>query len=127
MTRRLADPPYLAFPFRLGSAPVLAGRGQHIRGQIEQVLFTVPGERVFRPEFGAGVKALLFEPNQSAIWAVTKRRLTASLAEALQGEVDPKSIEVKVYGEDARLIITISYTLAAIGQREHHRFDLGGS
>jgi hypothetical protein len=127
VTRRLADPPYLAFPLRIGSAPRLADRSAHIRGQIEQVLFTAAGERVFRPEFGAGVRALLFEPNHSALWAVTKRRLTASLAEALQGEVDPKSIEVDVSGEDARLVITVSYTLAAIGRRERHRFQAGES
>ena len=38
-------------------------RVRHIREQIEQVLFTDPGERVFRPEFGAGVRRLVFEPS----------------------------------------------------------------
>ncbi len=36
---------------------------RHIREQIEQVLFTDPGERVFRPELGAGMRQLVFEPN----------------------------------------------------------------
>jgi len=128
MARRLADPPYLAFPFRMGGdGPELATRGYHIRGQIEQVLFTLAGERVFRPDFGAGVKALLFEPNSSPMWAVTKLRLMSSLATALAGEVDPKSLEVTVTGEDAQLIITVAYTLAAIGHRERYRFNLGGN
>ena len=35
----------------------------HIRDLIEQVLFTSPGERVMRPDFGAGLLALVFEPN----------------------------------------------------------------
>ena len=127
MARRLVDPPYLAFPFRMGTdAPVLASRSEHIRGQIEQVLFTLPGERVFRPEFGAGVKALVFEPNDTPLWQITKRRLLASLAEALQGEVDPKSIEVTVSGDDASLTIAIAYTLAAVGYRESQLFELGG-
>lgn len=125
MERRLTDPPYLAFPFRMENGePRLASRAEHIRGQIEQVLYTLAGERVFRPEFGAGVKALLFEPNRSAMWQVTRRRLLASLAEALAGEVDPKSIEVEVSGEEEKLIISISYTLAAIDQRERQRFSL---
>mgnify|MGYP001560183080 CR=1 FL=1 len=130
MARRLIDPPYLAFPFHFpadGSAPALARRSEHIRGQIEQVLFTLPGERVFRPEFGAGVKALVFEPNGTPLWQITKRRLLASLADALQGEVDPKSIEVEVSGEDATLTIAIAYTLAAIGHRESQLFTLGAS
>ena len=128
MARRLVDPPYLAFPFRMGgNAPALASRSAHIRGQIEQVLFTLPGERVFRPEFGAGVKALVFEPNDTPLWQITKRRLLASLAEALQGEVDPKSIEVAVSGDDASLTIAIAYTLAAVGARESQLFTLGGA
>ena len=126
MERRLTDPPYLAFPFRMENGrPRLATRSEHIRGQIEQVLYTLAGERVFRPEFGAGVKALLFEPNRSAMWQITRRRLLASLAEALAGEVDPKSIEVEVSGEEEKLIISITYTLATIGQRERQQFSLG--
>jgi len=132
--RRLADPPYLAFPLAVehpradGAAarPRLATRGEHVRGQIEQVVFTVAGERVFRPEFGAGAKALLFEPNATPLWQVTQRRLAATLAEALAGEVDPRSLEVEVRGDDAQLLIRIAYTLAAIGQREDHLFRLGG-
>jgi Bacteriophage baseplate protein W len=128
MARRLVDPPYLAFPLAIDAdAPRLAARAEHIRGQIEQVLFTLPGERVFRPEFGAGVKALVFEPNDTPLWQITKRRLLASLADALQGEVDPKSIEVDVSGEEATLTIAIAYTLAAIGQRDSQVFTLGGS
>lgn len=126
MARRLIDPPYLAFPFSMGTTgPRLASRATHIRGQIEQVLFTLPGERVFRLEFGAGVKVLVFEPNSTPLWQITKRRLLASLAEALQGEVDPKSIEVSVSGDEDQLTITISYTLAAIGHRESQVFTVG--
>lgn len=128
MARHLVDPPYLAFPLRMDAqGPRLAGRSEHIRGQIEQVLFTLPGERVFRPEFGAGVKTLVFEPNDSPLWQVARRRLLASLAEALQGEVDPRSLDVQVEGVDATLQIRISYTLAAIGHRDAQLFSLGGA
>ncbi len=125
MTKRLIDPPYLSFPFRIdGNGGKTADKKQHIRGQIEQVLFTLPGERVFRPDFGAGVRALVFEPNSSALWQVTRQRLIASLAEALQGEVDPKSLEVEVTGDGATLEIEISYTLATIGVRDSQSFNV---
>ncbi len=130
MARRLADPPYLAFPLRFEGGtearPRLASRTEHIRGQIEQVLFTLAGERVFRPELGAGLKALLFEPNAAPLWQITQRRLAASLAEALAGEVDPRSLEVAVEGQEGELVIRIAYTLAAIGRREERTFKLGG-
>ncbi len=125
MERRLVDPPYLAFPFRVRAGRAeLADRARHVRDQIEQVLFTQAGERVFRPEFGAGVRALVFEPNSAAIWQVTRQRLLASLAEALAGEVDPRSIEVDVAGEAGRLNITVGYTLATIGYRQQQTFEV---
>ena len=34
----------------------LTGAGDHVRDLIEQVLFTAPGERVNRPEFGTPIK-----------------------------------------------------------------------
>ena len=123
--RRLADPPFLAFPFRVGdSGPELSDRSRHLREQIEQVLFTNPGERVFRPDFGAGVKTLIFEPNTSPLWTITRKRLIASLAEALKGEVDPRSLAIDVAGEEEKVFVTISYTLATLGHSEEQRFSV---
>ena len=126
MALTLSDPPYLAFPLRVKSdGGELANRARHARDQIEQVLFTNPGERVFRPDFGAGVRALVFEPNADVLGGITKKLLLSSLAEALYGEVDAKSIEVDVQGDEAELRIVISYTLAAIGHREQQVFTVG--
>ncbi len=123
--QHLSDPPYLAFPFRIGAdGAQTSGRARHVREQIEQVLFTNPNERVFRPEFGAGVKKLIFEPNASALWEVTRKRLTASLADALKGEVDPRTLEVSVRGEDEKLIVAIAYNLTTIGRTERHQFEV---
>lgn len=128
---RLPDPPYLRFPFGAerpdgAGAPAMSRRVAHVREQIEQVLFTNPGERVFRPEFGGGLKRLVFEPNNSVLWETTRKRLASTLAETLQGEVDPKTIEVEVIGETERLAIRVSYVLATIGYREVHGFPISG-
>jgi uncharacterized protein len=122
----LPSPRYLAFPFRIGDAGALtADRSQHVRHQIEQVLFTNPGERVFRTEFGAGVQALVFEPNDSALAAVTRKRLVSTLAEALTGEVDPRTLTVEVVSEDEKVFIVVSYTLATLGHTERQEILLG--
>lgn len=123
---RLSSQQYMAFPFRIGATgPDASDRIGHVREQIEQVLFTNPGERLFRPEFGAGIRALLFEPNATALWEVTHKRLIASLAEALFGEVDPKTLEVEVSGQGEKMMISVGYTMAAIGHRENHQISLG--
>ena len=123
---RLTAPIYLSFPFRVDAGgPRVSERSRHVREQIEQVLFTIPGERVFRPEFGAGIRTLVFEPNTSPLWEVTRKRLIASLAEALKGEVDPRTLEVEVEGEGEKLVVVISYTLATLGHTERHRIPVG--
>lgn len=122
----LPSPRYLAFPFAIGAAgAATAERAPHVRQQIEQVLFTNPGERVFRPEFGTGVQALVFEPNDSALTEVTKKRLVATLAEALSGEVDPRTLVVDVKSDDEKIFIVISYALATLGHSERHEILIG--
>jgi phage baseplate assembly protein W len=122
----LPSPRYLAFPFCIEErGAATADRSQHVRQQIEQVLFTNPGERVFRPEFGAGVQALVFEPNDSALATVTKKRLVSTLAEALKGEVDPRSLTVDVLAETDKLFVVITYALATLGHSERHQILIG--
>lgn len=121
---------YTHFPFTLGREGAKTTlRIPHIRHQIEQVLFTDPGERWFRPEFGAGIRTLVFEPNSSPLWQITKQRLQASLSDALQGEVSPKDLEIDVRADEEfpeRLIITISYRLAALNHSETVEFEVSG-
>ena len=65
--KRLIDPKYMAFPFRVhpdGVATV--NRQAHVRQLVEQVLFTNPGERVFRLDFGSGVRRMVFEPSSGS-------------------------------------------------------------
>jgi len=119
----LIESQYLTFPFSIGKdGPKTSTRSEHVREQIEQVLFTSPKERVFRPEFGVGVRRLVFEPNNSALRKTTVKRLNASLAEALHGEVDPRTLEIEVSSKDAKLNIQISYILASINKKESHKF-----
>lgn len=124
---RLTDPTYLSFPFEVDAGgPKTVRRREHVREQIEQVLFTVPGERVFRHEFGAGVKRLVFEPYTDALREITHKRLSAALTDVLRGEVDPKTLQIEVAPapgagavlSEQHLVITVSYRLATINSSE---------
>jgi hypothetical protein len=121
----LSETQYLKFPFTVGpNGPQTSSRIDHVREQIEQLLFTSPKERVFRPEFGVGIRRLVFEPNSSALWNITHKQLLSSLAEALHGEVEPKTLDVQVEQQDSKLIILISYKLAAINRQETQSFTI---
>ena len=123
---RLGTPACLAFPFRVGAAGPAVSRGaDYVREQIEQVLFTTPGERVFRSEFGAGVKTLTFEPNNQPLWEVTRRRILAALTAALRGEIQPSGLDVSVEGTGERIQVVVSYQLASIGVTQRQRFFVG--
>ena len=123
---RLPRVRYMSFPFRIGKAGAQTStRAEHIREQIMQVLFTSPGERVFRPEFGFGARQHVFEPNSVQLWETVQGRLQGSLGEALAGEVDPKTLQVNVSApkdNPERLLVEISYVLAALQKEERHKF-----
>ena len=53
------------FPFHFDGSGRTASTDDddHIRDMIEQLLFTSPGERVNRPDFGSGLLQLVFAPN----------------------------------------------------------------
>jgi len=123
---RLGTPACLAFPFRISaSGPAVSRGAEHVRGQIEQVLFTTPGERVFRAEFGGGVKTLTFEPNNQPLWEVTRRRILAALGAALRGDVQPTSLEVAIGGAAEQLEVVVSYRIASVGVTQRQRFFVG--
>ncbi len=117
----------MSFPFRIEEdGNTVSSRQQHVREQIEQILFTNPAERWYRPDFGIGARALVFEPNQQTLWELVKKRLLATLAEALKGEVLSESLKVDVQGENEKLIINISYQMAALQHSEKLEFILNG-
>ena len=56
-----------------------ADENDHIREMIEQVLFTSPGERVNRPNFGSGLMQLVFAPNSPELAAATQFAVQGAL------------------------------------------------
>lgn len=127
---QLNQPVYTDFPLQLGvQGAETCKRIKHIRHQIEQVLFTDPGERWYRPEFGAGIRSLVFEPQNTTLWQITKQRLQSSLVDALAGEVNAKDIAISVNAHEdfsERLMISISYRLTALNHSETVEFEISG-
>jgi phage baseplate assembly protein W len=90
---------------------------RHVEQLIRQVLLTAPGERINRPDFGCGVRRMLFAPNSE----VTASLAQASVHEALSrwlGSVLAVA-EVKVEVRDEVLEIRIAYALQARQERRY--------
>ena len=84
------------FPFHFDSRgqTAKADDDHHIRDMIEQLIFTNPGERVNRPDFGSGVLQLIFAPNSPELAATVQFTLQAAIQQWLGDLVDLKELEV---------------------------------
>ena len=63
----------LKYPFAIdeggGRAAEESDYEAYVRQLIRQVLLVSPGERINRPDFGAGVRRMVFGPNSTAVAA----------------------------------------------------------
>jgi Bacteriophage baseplate protein W len=88
---------------------------EYIKQLIQQVLFTAQGERINRPDFGAGVKRLVFAPNSPATASLAQTLIFQALTRWLGTLIRTETVEVEAAGE--RLNITIGYTILAKQER----------
>lgn len=101
----------LDFPYRFDGhgRTATTGEDDHVRDLIEQVLFTTPGERVMRPEFGSGLLALVFEPNSTTLAATTRMLVQSALVQYLSHLIYVQGVEVS--NDDGALRVEVRYTL----------------
>lgn len=86
----------------------------HIRDMIEQLLFTNPGERVNRPDFGSGLLDLVFAPNSPELAAALQFSMQAAIQQWLGDLIQVDSLEV--LSEDATLRIELQYVVRRTGE-----------
>jgi phage baseplate assembly protein W len=112
----------IKFPFQFDANGRTARTDEngHIRQMIEQVLFTAPGERVNRPEFGSGLMQLVFAPNSDELAATTQYLVQGALQQWLSDLIQVE--DVQIASEEARLQVTVSYTVRRTGQQQQERF-----
>jgi phage baseplate assembly protein W len=94
---------------------------RHIRQLIEQVLFTVPGERVNRPTFGTPINQLVFAPNSSEIATASQVLIQGSLQQWLDNIIRVESVEVD--SEESTMRVTIQYVVTRTQQRRIETFS----
>ena len=113
---------YLNFPYFTDGRGRTAetGRGRHIRQMIEQVLFTNPGERVNRPDFGCGLRRMVFMPNSQPLAAATQALVKGALQQWLQNEIQVEKVEVTAV--DSVLTVSIAYVNRESGERQVDQF-----
>ncbi len=95
-------------------------RDDHIRDLIRQVLFTSPGERVNRPEFGCALKSLVFAPISDPLVAATQQMIHGALIRWLDPLIAVE--EVAVAQGDGWIEATVIYAVRETGERREDAF-----
>ncbi|MFE4513459.1 GPW/gp25 family protein [Kitasatospora sp. NPDC056783] len=113
----------LAFPFRIDrrGRTADAGYDDHVRDMIEQLLFTSPGERVMRPDFGCGLLDLVFAPNSPELAAALRLSVQAALQRWLGDVIEVAALDV--VSEDNVVRVELSYLVKPTGTRRDDVFE----
>ncbi|PTR05770.1 hypothetical protein C8R32_11616 [Nitrosospira sp. Nsp5] len=116
----------LSYPYRIDGRGRSASDSEEvwIRGLIEQVLFTIPGERVMRPDFGSGILQLVFAPNSPELAAATQMLVQGALQQALVELIIVENLAVEAV--DSTLRITVQYIVRRTEIRQLQTFERGG-
>lgn len=105
-----------AYPFVIDPVSGQAGQSPyatHVDQMIRQILLTTPGERADLPEFGCGLRQLLFAPNSDALQATTQLIIQRSLDLWLSDQIKVQTISVGPGPDNdySQIAVQIAYTL----------------
>jgi len=111
------------FPFHFDERGRTASTddADHVRDMIEQLLFTRPGERVNRPDFGCGLLQMVFAPNSPEIAGALQLTVQAALDRWLGDLIEVR--ELSVDAVDAKLTVDITYALRRTGEEQTQSFS----
>jgi uncharacterized protein len=105
-----------AYPFSIDPLSGQAAQspyGTHVDQMIRQILLTSPGERVELPEFGCGLRQLLFAPNSDGLQSTTKLLVLRALNQWLAGQITVQNVLVSPGpgGDYSQIVVQIQYVL----------------
>lgn len=117
----------------VGFPLLIDGRGRlvspdyddHVRQMIELVLFTAPGQRVNRPDFGCGLLRLVFAPRNAETIAAVQFQTQSQLNQWLGHVIETRSVTVDLLGENA-LRVVVRYLVRRSGREKTATFDRRG-
>jgi phage baseplate assembly protein W len=97
---------------------------EHVEQLMKQVLMTAPGERINRPDFGCGVKRLVFAPMGEATSTLAQSVIYQALTKWLENVIQVLEVRVSFDRERARLDIYIAYSIRARGDRRFLNLEI---
>lgn len=106
----------------LGRLSVEENYAEHVEQMIKQVLFTNPGERINRPDFGCGIRRMVFAPNSEVSASLTQVTVYQALEKWLGNLIDVSQVNAEA--KDEVLEIKIVYVLKARQERRYLNLEV---
>ena len=86
-----------------------------------QLLLTNPGERLFQPSFGGGLKRLVFESNDDVTAGLARARLTKALSFWLGERREVRQLETSA--DETTLSVDLVYQIRDSAEPRRLRFE----
>jgi phage baseplate assembly protein W len=118
---------HLSFPFRIGSdgrTSQVSSLEEHVKEELIQLLLTNPGERLFLPTFGGGVRRMVFEGTYETTAGLTKATLTQAISRWLGHRITLEDLLVTI--ENETIAVEIKYRSAGTEDSRVLRFQRKG-
>ena len=106
----------------LGTLAEESNYALHVEQMIKQVLFTNPGERINRPDFGCGIPRMVFAPNSDVSANLAQVMINQALEKWLGTLIEVR--EVKAIANDSTMEIKIAYILRARQERRYLNLEI---
>jgi len=106
----------------LGRLAVEPDHARHVEQLMRQVLFTNPGDRVNRPDFGCGLRRMIFAPNSDVTASLTQVAVLQALEEWLGNLI--RVDDVAVAARQEVLEVRIAYVLRARQERRYLNLEV---
>jgi len=105
-----------AYPFRIDPVSGQAAQtpyASHVDQMIRQILLTVPGERIDLPQFGCGLRQLLFAPDSDALQATAQLTVQRALNQWLANQIQVINVVVSpgAGGDYSQIVVQVEYLL----------------
>jgi phage baseplate assembly protein W len=116
----------LHFPFTIDASAGRLARERYyddyLRGLIEQILLTAPGERVNRPDFGAGLRRYVFSPLNDGSASLAQTIVFQALNDWLGNYIRVDSVTAQ--SAENSLTINVIFTALQTGVRRELNLEV---
>ncbi len=114
---------HIAYPFRIANDGLVASASQqdHIEQLIEELLFTTPGERVNRPDFGTPIEQMVFRSGGDELATAAQFMIQGALQQWLGEIIQVQAVQVAT--NDSTLTVTIQYLIRETQQTQVAQFS----